>query len=249
LIKATNTSTTGAAYGLVGQTASTDGYAVHGFCTATTGNTRGVYGDVLSDTGTGVRGVASATSGATKGVVGRAYSSGNSSGVYGYNSASSGTTYGVYGSAASPSGYGVYYSGGLGGTGAMKLVVLTSRGPTGLDAMTSAGNWVEDFGEGRLVGGRCHIELDPLFIETVTIDEEYPMKVYVTPNGPLGEWWVEKGIADFVLVAHDAPDGTMFDYRIVAKRKGFEDIRLDNCKAANTDAYLFPELRENIVRD
>jgi hypothetical protein len=74
------------------------------------------------------------------------------------------------------------------------------------------------------------------------------MKVYVTPNGPLGEWWVEKGNAEFVLVAHDAPDGMKFDYRIVAKRKGFESGRLDYCRAAETDPYLYPELRVKELR-
>ncbi|MCU0612864.1 MAG: hypothetical protein MUE60_13885, partial [Candidatus Eisenbacteria bacterium] len=39
-------------------------------------------------------------------------------------------------------------------------------------------------------------------------------------------------------------DGAAFDYRVVAKRKGFEEKRLDVCEAARTDSYLYPELRE-----
>ena len=31
---------------------------------------------------------------------------------------------------------------------------------------------------------------------------------------------------------------------MITKRKGFEDKRLDYCKAAETDSYLYPELRE-----
>lgn len=34
-----------------------------------------------------------------------------------------------------------------------------------------------------------------------------------------------------------------FNYRVVAKRKGFEEKRLDYCVAAETDSYLYPELR------
>ena len=99
------------------------------------------------------------------------------------------------------------------------------------------------------MNGRCHIDLDPVFLETVTIDDVNPMKVYVTPNGSLGDWWVEKGDNDFSLVAHDAFDGTRFDYRIVAKRKGFESNRLDYCKAAETDSHIYPELREKELRE
>jgi hypothetical protein len=38
-------------------------------------------------------------------------------------------------------------------------------------------------------------------------------------------------------------------YRVVAKRKGFEDKRLDYCEAAETDSYLYPELREQELRE
>jgi hypothetical protein len=110
-------------------------------------------------------------------------------------------------------------------------------------------NWFEDFGERQLVNGRCQIELDPLFLETVTIDAANPMKVYVTPNGRLGEWWVEKGVSGFTIVSLGEANGTTFDYRVVAKRKGFETRRLDYCAAAERDSYLYPELREKELRE
>ena len=40
-----------------------------------------------------------------------------------------------------------------------------------------------------------------------------------------------------------------FRYRVVAKRKGFESKRLDYCAAAETDSFLYPELREKEQRE
>jgi hypothetical protein len=120
---------------------------------------------------------------------------------------------------------------------------LTSRGPTGLDAVTAAGSWVEDFGEDQLMNGRCHIELDPLFLETVTIDDSNPMKVFVTPDDPDCDGVaVIRGITGFdVIELHDGTGDTRFVYRVVARRNGFEEKRLDYIKAAESDPYLFPE--------
>ncbi len=42
---------------------------------------------------------------------------------------------------------------------------------------------------------------------------------------------------------HDGDSNAAFMYRVVAKRKGFEDKRLDFCKAIETDSHLYPELR------
>jgi hypothetical protein len=251
IIKGTNTSTTGAAYGVVGQTASTDGEAVHAWATASTGVTRAVYGEVASTEGTGVRGVASANTGFTRGVSGSSSSTDNGTGVYGSNSATTGTTYGVYGTASSPSGYGVYYSGGLAGTGTKSCVVKTSRGPTLMYCQESPENWFEDFGEGQLADGRAHIELDPLFLETVTIDEANPMHVFVQLHDPNCEGVaVDRGRTGFdVIELKNGTSAVSFSYRIVAKRKGFEAKRLDYCKAGESDSYLYPELREKELKE
>ena len=107
----------------------------------------------------------------------------------------------------------------------------------------------DEFGQGALAQGQCRIELDPVFREAVTIDATAHMMVYVTPNGRLGEWWVEKGASGFTVVAPEGADGITFDYRVVAKRKGFEAKRLDMCEAARTDSYLYPELREKDKRE
>jgi hypothetical protein len=136
----------------------------------------------------------------------------------------------------------VYYSGGLAGTGTKSCVVKTSRGPTLLYCQESPENWFEDFGEGQLQGGRTHIELDPLYLETVTIDANNPMKVFVQLEGDCNGVYVSKGSTGFdVIELAGGSSGVPFSYRVVAKRSGFEDRRLDYTEEGLTDPYIYPE--------
>jgi hypothetical protein len=262
---------TGYTFGVYGESASTSGFGVYASATATTGSTEGVSALSNSTSGRGVCGYAMATTGITygglfqsrstsgRGVFGNAsadsgttyggsFQSNSTSGmgVKGTASATTGTNYGVYGWSSSPSGYGVYYSGGITGTGAKNCVVRTSNGPTLMYCQESPEAWFEDFGEGQLVDGECHIELEPLFLETVIIDEANPMKVFVQLHDEASHGVaVKKGFSGFdVLELENGVSTGTFDYRVVAKRKGFETRRLDYCKAAEDDPYLFPELRE-----
>jgi hypothetical protein len=50
-----------------------------------------------------------------------------------------------------------------------------------------------------------------------------------------------------IMELHSGTGNSPFAYRVVAKRKGFEERRLDYCKAAETDPYLFPEFREEML--
>ncbi len=101
------TATTGTTYGVIGQSNSTVGTGVYGLATASTGVTYGVYGRSFSTTGRGVYGEAIATTGTTYGVIGQSFSA-VGTGVYGLATASTGVTYGVYGRSFSTTGRGVY---------------------------------------------------------------------------------------------------------------------------------------------
>jgi hypothetical protein len=196
--------------------------------------------------------------GAGSAVYGEHESSGNygilgrsNSGVYGSSSSDMGV-YGVCGSGLgvwgiSSSGTGVYYSNGLAGTGSKSCVVKTSQGPTLLYCQESPENWFEDFGEGQLSAGRCHVELDPLFLETVTINEPNPMKVFIQLNDDCNGTYVQRGRAGFdVIELQRGQSNARFTYRVVAKRSGFEGKRLDVCEAAKKDPYLYPEIKEKM---
>jgi hypothetical protein len=170
------------------------------------------------------------------------------SGVYGFSSSHVGAYgvssigMGVWG--ASTSGTGVYYTGGLAGSGTKSCVVKTSKGPTLLYCQESPENWFEDFGEGQLRAGRCHIELDPLFLETVTINETNPMKVFIQLNDDCNGTFAERGKTGFdVIELQQGQSSARFTYRVVAKRSGFEGKRLDVCEVAKKDPYLYPEMK------
>lgn len=173
-------------------------------------------------------------------------------GVRGYVSGGTGgTKIGVYGYAGGTgTNYGVYYSNGLGGSGSKSCIVKTSQGPTALYCQESPENWFEDFGEGTLVNGQTHIELDALFLETVTINAANPMKVFVQLEGDCNGVYVSKGTTGFdVVELKNGSSNVPFSYRVVAKRKGFEERRLDYTAAGERDPYLYPEAAQRMEKE
>ena len=232
---------TGDCRGVYGKFDSNFGQAVYGEATATTGEADGVWGLTESDEGYGVYGSANSTDGYPVGVYGRSLSPGGT-GVYGVTTSTTGAAWGVYGRTFSPNGAGVYYSGGLAGSGSKNCVIRTSEGPVLMYCQESPESWFEDFGEGILVSGRCHVELDQLFLETVTINTSNPMKVFIELGGDCNGVFVIKGLTGFdVVELKGGISSVPFDYRIVARRKGFEEHRMEIYEAAYNDPYLYPD--------
>jgi hypothetical protein len=95
-----------------------------------------------------------------------------------------------------------------------------------LYAMQSPENWFEDAGSGQLSNGSITIALDPIFAQTVNAGVEY--HVFLTPNGDCKGLYVsQKSSASFEV--RELSGGTShvtFDYRIMAKRNGYENVRL-----------------------
>ncbi|MGD0135691.1 MAG: hypothetical protein ABSE57_26905 [Bryobacteraceae bacterium] len=95
-------------------------------------------------------------------------------------------------------------------------------------AMQSPEIWFEDFGSSTLHSGSAHVSLEPIFGGTVNSGVEY--HVFLTP----------KGECEGLYVANEGPEGfdvrelrrgkssVGFDYRIVAKRKGYETVRMED---------------------
>jgi hypothetical protein len=111
-----------------------------------------------------------------------------------------------------------------------------------LYAVESPENWFEDFGSGQLQDGAATIALDPTFMQTVNPAGYH---VYVTPNGDCeGLYVTEKTAASFEV--HELRAGkssVAFDYRIVARRKGLESLRLG---PVSTDPNTAEALRQQI---
>lgn len=115
-------------------------------------------------------------------------------------------------------------------TGALKSVVATtsSAGARRVEtySMQSPENWFEDFGSGALSNGAATVRLDPTFTQTVNTGIEY--HVFLTPNGDSKGLYVSQKTATSFEVREQG-GGTSsigFDYRIVAKRVGYEKVRL-----------------------
>ena len=87
----------------------------------------------------------------------------------------------------------------LGVIGTKTAIVPTSQGQRELYSQESPEVWFEDFGEGQLTGGLAHIELDPLFLETVTIDDKHPMKVFIQLNDDCNGVYVQRQATGFTV--------------------------------------------------
>jgi hypothetical protein len=112
-----------------------------------------------------------------------------------------------------------------------------------LYAMQSPENWFEDAGSGQLSNGSARIELDPTFAQTVNAGVEY--HVFLTPKGDSEGLYVSKETPQGFEV-HEQRGGysnIAFDYRIMAKRVGYEKVRLaDLTEQLNKEEAQSPKM-------
>ena len=114
------------------------------------------------------------------------------------------------------------HSGGFTVTGAKNAVVTTEDyGDRLLYSYETAENYFGDIGEGEVKDGKCVIEIEKIFAETV--NTELPYQVFLSPYGK-GQIWVSERLKDKFIVAGD---DIRFAWEIKAKRRGFEKLRLE----------------------
>ncbi len=134
-----------------------------------------------------------------------------------------------YASVCYRSGTGTQYK--ILGNGVAATIMSISKGEVSLVCPESPEAWIEDFGGGNAVEGRSHIDLDPMYLECVTVNDSHPLKVFVQLTSPaVQQFYVEKGKTgvDVVFVGDGADKvSATFDYRVVAKWKGNEDFRFE----------------------
>jgi hypothetical protein len=75
-----------------------------------------------------------------------------------------------------------------------------------------------------LKAGAARVRIDDIFAQTV--ETSVPYHVFVTPNGNCGLYVSEKTSESFKVSRRDGDSACEFDYRIVAKRKNYERVRL-----------------------
>jgi len=233
-------------YGLAFSNFSSTGAAYGGFFTTNSSGTGTHYGVLAEGSGSSSASTYGSYVTASNTSTGLAYA--------GYFLAFAGGTaahYGVYGAeAAGGLGAAVYAAGDFAASGTKSAVVKTSSGEKLYYTIESPEVWFEDFGEGQLSNGKAHIELDALFSETVTINSTNPMKVFIQLNDPnCNGIAVVRGTTGFdVVELQNGISNASFSYRIVAKRKGYENQRLPQTTLGMDDPNLYPELWQEIEK-
>jgi len=117
-------------------------------------------------------------------------------------------------------------------TGALKSVVATKNGADAQQvetyAVQSAENWFEDAGTAQLVNGAGRVNLESIFGQTVNTGVEY--HVFLTPDGDCKGLYVSSKTASGFEVRElgGGASSIAFEYRIMAKRVGYENVRLAN---------------------
>ncbi len=136
------------------------------------------------------------------------------------------------------------------GTGGVALAMPTSKGNRTLVSSASPEPWIEDYGSGEIVEGACHIDLDPIYLDCVTVSEQHALKVFVELTSPLAnQHYIEKSLTGFdvIVVGEDAKNANAsFDYRVVGKRKGREQVRFEQAGPV-MQAIQAPEARQTPV--
>ena len=95
-----------------------------------------------------------------------------------------------------------------------------------LSAIAAPEKWFEDTGTSQLSNGVAVVHLEPTYAQTINGDAEY--RVLLTPKGECKGLYVVNETADSFEV-HEMRGGNAnvaFDYRIMARRKGQETVRL-----------------------
>ena len=112
------------------------------------------------------------------------------------------------------------------GTKSAVVPVDNATRQVALYAVESPENWFEDFGSGQLESGSASVSFESVFAQTVNLGTDY--KVFVTPTGDCkGLYVTNKTATGFQVRELGSGRSTLtFDYRIVARRKGYETIRL-----------------------
>jgi hypothetical protein len=129
-------------------------------------------------------------------------------------------------------------------SGTKNAVVATSQGSRALHTEESTAVWFTDYGFGKLQGGHAAVTIDPLFAETVSLSEPYHVFVQLNDVDAEGVAVVNKTALSFdVVEIRDGNSNAEFSYRLVAKRRGYEQNRLEQAPWADDDPNLYPEKR------
>lgn len=115
-----------------------------------------------------------------------------------------------------------YIDGDLDVNGTKNCLQTTENyGKRRINAYETAENYFGDIGEGVIENGQCVVPIEPIFKECINTD--IPYQVFLqTYNGSVTG--VERNSDNFIV---KGSDGTTFAWELKAKRKGYENVRLE----------------------
>ncbi|MBS1634965.1 MAG: hypothetical protein JST26_03515 [Bacteroidetes bacterium] len=227
-VYATSNSATGiAVWGTNSSTSGTGGGFTNNSTVSTLVNGSGVAGTGLT---TGVYGYAATTAGGTTasgGYFGTAYSgtgTGGSSTPYAYVAARiGGTTYKIY------------------GNGNVSTSVIDAKGKRAIMFCPEAPEVLfQDYGTGKLVNGRVHIDIDPTFSKNIAVNDKHPLRVFIQLRGDCKGVYVtnETATGFDVVELQGGTSNVEFYWNITANRK--DEVDANGEGSLNQD-LRFPE--------
>ncbi len=127
-------------------------------------------------------------------------------------------------------------SGDMSASGTKTAVVAAGDyGTRKMYALESTEVWFEDFGMTQLEDGVAVVEIDPVFAETVNLSVAY--HVFFTPvDGWAPIYVANKTSTSFELRDANGEADITLEYRIVAKRLGYEDVWMEQVEPGNEEA-------------
>jgi len=131
----------------------------------------------------------------------------------------------------------------INGAGTVSTVVGDGKGgKVTLHAPESPEIYFTDYGEGKLVNGKAHIDIDPLFARNVTINKKHPLRVYIQLEGDSkGVYVTNKSSTGFDVVELDGGKSNVpFQWNIVCNRA---DEDLGNGRISRNADIRFEQTR------
>lgn len=115
-------------------------------------------------------------------------------------------------------------------TGSKNAIVPTSRGMAAINAYETAEYYFGDIGEAVTNSdGKLTVMIDPFFLETV--NTVVPYQVFLTSYGGANVWIASRSANCFVVKS--SKPNIHFAWEIKAKRKGYENDRMEIVKGVN----------------
>lgn len=102
-----------------------------------------------------------------------------------------------------------------------------------INAYETCDYYFGDIGESQTINGESTVWIDDIFKEIISTEVDY--QVFITKYGK-GDIWVEERTQDYFVVKSE--NDINFGWEIKAKRKGYENYRLEEYKGVNKEVLL-----------